>query len=118
VDVPRGAREIAADPLLERDLTSLPLRRPNSLPLPGSPELELMVERVLSWYALSPQEAMVAIGIWGRCTDAEIAEWLGWTLVEVEARLRHCCTVLRPLDLGTRTGAGEAVVRAMSGAGR
>jgi hypothetical protein len=116
--VRHGRGEIVTQTLLELELTSLPLRRPNSLPLPGSPELDLMVERVLSWYALSPQEAMVAIGIWGRCTDAEIAEWLGWTLVEVEARLRHCCTVLRPLGLGTRTGAGEAVVRAMSGAGR
>jgi hypothetical protein len=95
-------------------VTSLPLRRPNSLPVPGSAELDLLVERVLAWYALSPQEAMVAIGVWARCTDAEIAEWLGWSLADVEARLRHCCTVLRPLGLGTRIGAGEAVVRAMS----
>jgi len=98
-------------------VSSLPLRRPNALPPSDSPELELLVERVLAWYAMPREEALVALGIWARCTDAEIAEWLGWTVAQVEERFRHCCTVLRPLGLGTRVGAGEAVVRAMSGAG-
>jgi hypothetical protein len=99
-------------------VSSLPLRRPNALPPSDSPELELLVERVLAWYAMPREEVLVALGIWARCTDAEIAEWLGWTVGQVEERFRHCCTVLRPLGLGTRTGAGEAVVRAMQGAGR
>jgi hypothetical protein len=99
-------------------LTSLPLRRPNLLPGLGTLELDHLVARVRAWYALSVDEALVALGVWARCTDAEIAAWLGWDEERVEECLRRCCRVLRPLDLGSRAGVGEAVVRAMQGGGR
>lgn len=113
-----GGWEIDCRTLPETPVTSLPLRRPNVLPDFATPEFDLLVDRVRAWYALSPEEAAVALGVWALCTDTEIAERLGWASGEVEARLRRCCTVLRPLGLGTRTGVGEAVVRAMQGGGR
>ncbi len=95
-----------------------PVPRANLLPPQGTLEMEHLVARVRTWYAFSKEEAAVALGIWAGCDDMQIAAWLDWEPSRVEVEIRRCCLVLRPLGLGSRTGVGEAVVRAMQSGGR